>query len=587
MSPGDYAAVANARVKEVRFRLGSAVFIAAATCAFTDTAAPALIWFAALVCAQVIDHFLSLPIRRHPDPEPAIALKAAYGLSIAFSAALFSSIAVFNWFAGDVSGKVFAFLVPAGAVLAMSIRFGGTRRVLIAGWAPHALYIVALPQAAAFVSPEPDLWEMTLLTLAGLLFLAQVLVAVTRIDRGARALNLAREEADASRDEAVRASAAKSDFLATISHEIRTPMNAVIAASDLLRRTPLSPQQAEHVSILSNATEVLMGLLNDVLDLSKIESGKLERESAEFDLIQKLDLGVQLWRPRAAAKGVELSFDPTDLPERIVTDPLRLQQIVFNLLSNAVKFTEQGRIDLRGGRTPDGKTLWLEVQDTGCGMDAETSSRVFASFEQASTQTARNHGGTGLGLAISRRLAELLGGSLTVESQPGRGSIFRLDTPLIEAAQTAPVSTPALAAPTAGPDGIEVLLAEDHAVNQRIVALILEPLGCRLTVVADGAQAVEAAATRTYDVILMDMQMPVMDGVEATQAIRLGGGLNASTPVVALTANAMAEHRAQWAAVGVHRFAAKPVNMQVLIDVVIEAAGESRAAREPMKVAAA
>jgi signal transduction histidine kinase/AmiR/NasT family two-component response regulator len=581
MSPGDYASVATARAKEVRFRLGSGVFIAVATCVFTDTVIPALIWFAALVAAQIIDHTLSVPIRRHPELEPRTSVKAAYGLSIAFSAAVFSSIAVFNWSAGGDAGKVFAALVPAGAVLAMSIRFGGIRRVLIAGWAPHALYILAIPISSAFITPEDDLWKMSLLTMGGLLFLAQVLVAVARIDRGAKALRLARDEADQSREQAERASAAKSDFLATISHEIRTPMNAVAAAADLLRRTPLSPEQSEHVDILSNATEVLMGLLNDVLDISKIESGKLEREFAEFDLVQKLELGVQLWRPRAAQKGVHLQFQSDGLPQRIVTDPLRLQQIVFNLLSNAVKFTDTGCVELRGGCSADGKTLWLEVEDSGCGMDAETCERIFASFEQATAKTARQYGGTGLGLAISRRLAELLGGALTVRSERGHGSVFRLETPLIEARPARPVAAPAEVTPLASADGIEVLLAEDHPVNQRIVRLILEPMGCRITVAADGAEAVVAAAGHSFDVILMDMQMPVMGGVEATERIRSGDGPNAATPIIALTANAMTEHRDEWAAVGVHRFAPKPVNMQALIDVVMEAAAESRARSAP------
>jgi signal transduction histidine kinase/CheY-like chemotaxis protein len=568
--------VASARAKDVRFRVASALFIALAGVVFTHSLFP-LGWFGAVLFGQFLDNRISLPIRRRPDAEPTDSMKLVYGCSIACSAVLFSSVAVFIWFAGDAAGKAFAVLVPAGAVLAMSIRIGGIRRLLMLGWAPHALFLLGIPIASGLISPERDLVEMVFLALGGLMVLVQVMVAVTRIDRSTRALSAARDEADENREHAERANAAKSDFLATISHEIRTPMNAVIAASDLLRRTSLTAEQAEHVDILSNATEVLMGLLNDVLDISKIESGKLERESSEFDLIQKLDLGVQLWRPRAAQKGVTLEFDPTGLPERIVTDPLRLQQIVFNLLSNAVKFTAQGRIVLRGGLDADGRMLWLEVEDSGCGMDAETCVRIFASFEQATAKTARQYGGTGLGLAISRRLAELLGGSLTVTSEPGRGSVFRLETPLVEAEVRAPAPAPVDAAPLASAEGIEVLLAEDHPVNQRIVSLILEPLGCRLTVAADGAQAVEMAAGRRFDVILMDMQMPVMDGIEATEAIRKGAGPNASTPVVALTANAMAEHRTQWAAVGVHRFAAKPVNMQALIDVVVEAAGESRA----------
>ena len=514
-------------------------------------------------------------------------MKVAYASSIAFSAVLFSAIAVYIWFAGGIAGKAFAVLMPAGAVLAMSVRIGSARRVFMAGWIPHALFLIAIPIVAALVSPPEQTLELVFLGLGGALYLFQVAVAVSRIERGSRALRSARDEAEASRIAAERASAAKSDFLATISHEIRTPMNAVVAAADLLRRTPLTDEQSEHVNILSNATEVLLGLLNDVLDLSKIEAGKLERESAEFDLVQKLSLGVQLWRPRAAVKGVELVFNANDLPERIVTDPLRLQQIVFNLLSNAVKFTDAGRIELRGGLTADRATLWFEVEDTGCGMDEEACSRVFASFEQATGQTARQYGGTGLGLAISRRLAELLDGTLTVTSEKGRGSVFRLETPFVEVDESVRPAAPEAALTQASAEGLEVLVAEDHPVNQRIVTLILEPLGCRLTITADGAQAVEAAALRPFDVILMDMQMPVLDGLQAAHEIRHGGGPNRDTPVIALTANVMAEHRAQWAAVGVHRFASKPVDMQALIDLVIEAGTERRTCGHAQDVVAA
>ena len=586
MSPGDYAAVATARAKEIRVRIASGAFVAVAAWVFTG--GPwGWVWFAAMVGYQYVDLWISRPIRRHPAVEPSAPMRAVYATSIAFSAVLFSAVAFYIWFAGGVAGKAFALLMPAGAVLAMSVRIGSARRVFMAGWLPHAIILVAIPLVAALVSPRDHVVELVCLAVGGVMYLVQVAVAVSRIERGSRALRSARDEAETSRVAAERASAAKSDFLATISHEIRTPMNAVVAAADLLRRTPLSAEQTEHVDILSNATEVLLGLLNDVLDLSKIEAGKLEREFAEFDLVQKLTLGVQLWRPRAALKGVELVFNANDLPARIVTDPLRLQQIVFNLLSNAVKFTDAGRIELRGGLSADRATLWFEVEDTGCGMDEEACSRVFASFEQATGQTARQYGGTGLGLAISRRLAELLDGSLTVTSEKGRGSVFRLETPFVGVEDSVLPDAPEAAAAQGSAEGLEVLVAEDHPVNQRIVTLILEPLGCRLTIAGDGAQAVEQAALRPFDVILMDMQMPVLDGLQATHEIRHGGGPNKDTPIIALTANVMAEHRAQWAAVGVHRFASKPVDMQALIDVVVEAGSERRACRQAQGAAAA
>jgi signal transduction histidine kinase/CheY-like chemotaxis protein len=584
-------------------RIASALFVATAACVFTGHWIP-LAWLAIVCLGQAVDHWVAAPIRRRPNSDPAPRAKFLYIASMAGRAVLFSSISVYCWFAGDLAGKVFAILMPAGTVLAMAVRIGLSRRLLIAGWAPHAAYLIGLPLASAWVSPADDLVEMLCLSMAGLLFLTHVLVAVRRIEDGAKALQRAMADFDAQREAAERANAAKSEFLATITHEIRTPMNAVVAASDLLRHTQLNPQQSEQVAMLANASEVLMGLLNDVLDLSKIESGKIILESAPFNLVEKLERGAQLWRPRAAQKGVALTFDPTGLPLKIQTDPLRLQQILFNLLSNAVKFTDRGEISVRGGRDLQRGRLWFEVADTGCGMDEATASRIFLSFEQAHAGTARQHGGTGLGLAISRRLAELLGGALEVTSAPGQGSTFRLEMPLVElegpsSAPYVPPPLPVTLAPQpeavapavedepatetdsaeAG-EQIDVLVAEDHAVNQRIVRLILEPIGCRLTVVENGADAVEAAKARPFDVILMDMQMPVMDGIEATRLIQDGGGPNANTPIVALTANALAEHRAQWAAVGVNLFAAKPVNMQSLIGVVMQALEEGRTRTE-------
>ncbi len=585
MNPGDYADVAVGRAKGVRQRIGFAVFIATAGWVFTRGWEP-FAWFAAVVVMQLVDRWVCLPVRNYTDREPPSTLKAALALSMATSAFLFSAIAVHIWINGGVAGKAFAILLPAGAVLAMAVRIGSARRLLVSAWAPHAIYLLGLPLVSSVFTPERDFLEMGMLALGGLLFLTHVLVAVVHIQRTAEALREALREADDHRVRAEQASAAKSDFLATMSHEIRTPMNAVVAAAQLLRRTPLRPDQSEYVDILANAAEVMMGLLNDVLDISKIESGAIVLDSAPIDLRQKVELGAHLWRPRAAQKGVELDYDFGDLPDRIVSDPLRLQQILFNLLSNAVKFTDEGRIEIRGGRTADGRSIWFEVEDSGCGMDQETASRVFGRFEQASARTARQHGGTGLGLTISRRLAEMLGGSLGVVSEEGKGSTFRLEIPLV-AAETQVAAQPVAEKAAAPVEGAQVLLAEDHAVNQRIVRLILEPLGYQVTVVPDGAQAVEAAAERTLDVILMDMQMPVLDGVEAARRIRQGCGPNARTPIIALTANALAEHQAKWADVGVHRFTAKPVDMAALIEQVADAVAEGRGHTEHADVARA
>ena len=568
-----YRAVAATRAKELPTRLGLALFIGAIALVLTQSIWP-LAWFGAVVLAQVFDGWVFGPMQAEDAPPPSRVRRGLCLVSASLNTAVYSAIAAYIWFAGGEAGKLFAMIQTAGGLLHIALHMHSVRSLLFAAAIPHMSYLLGLPLAHALVTPQKDVLPMVAVTCAGLLYVLHLAVAVGRTAAVSAKMRAARDEAQSERLRAEQASAAKSNFLATISHEIRTPLNAVVAAGALLGRTRLSKVQAEHVAMLNNAGEVLLGLLNDVLDLSKIESGKLQVEAAEFAVRDKLEASVQLWRPRAAEKGVTMVARlADDLPARVVTDPLRFQQIVFNLLSNAVKFTDHGRIELSAGVT--GRRLWLEVADTGCGMTAEVAARVFDSFEQASASTSRQRGGTGLGLAISRQLAGILDGGLSVRSVPGEGSTFRLELPLAPAGAAI---APADGEGEATLEGLEVLLADDHPVNQRIVRLYLEPLGCQVTAVGDGGEAVEAAALRPFDLILMDMQMPVVDGVEATRRIRAAGGPNAATPVFALTANAMQEHRGAWAAVGVEVFPNKPLDMAVLLQAIAAAAPAARAA---------
>lgn len=565
-----YRAIAAIRGKDLVPRIGFGLFIGV----IGWMLAPGLVapaWFAAVVVFQGLDHLISAPLRSAKGGPVSRAHRWAFLASMTFNAFLYSALAAILWFEGTAVGMAFGLLALCGSIINNALQMAQTPRALPAVLGPPALYIVGLPLFTGFTSPDADLAAMALIGVGGAVFVTHALMAVKRIWTTSRQMEAAVEAAE-------RANAAKSDFLATISHEIRTPMNAVVAAGGLLRRTALTPEQAAHVDMLGNGSEVLLGLLNDVLDLSRIESGKLEVEAAPFELVDKLSAAARLWSAKVA-DGVSLRFDPRGLPDLIVTDPLRFQQVISNLLSNATKFTRAGQIALRGGRAwgPDGERLWIEVEDTGCGMDTATAERVFASFEQASSGVTRQHGGTGLGLAISRRLARLMGGDLTVVSRPGQGSLFTFVIPLRLAEAPAAGAGPAEAA---GWDGaLRVLLAEDHPVNQQIVRLMLEPLGAEVAVAQNGAEAVEMAADRPFDVILMDMQMPVMGGVEATAAIRRGAGPNAATPILALTANALAEHRAQWAAVGVDVFITKPVEIQALLDHIAAAVAPADAQR--------
>ena len=556
-----YALVAQIRQKELPTRVVLAAIIGASTYGVAPSIWP-IVWFVAVLAGQAVDWFVNRPVLANPKVEPGRRDVVLLCFSTALNTTIYSASCAYLWFYGGEAGRAFALVQAAGGLLHVTMHMHHVRTLLLSAVIPHGLYFLGLPLYST-LTDEP--W-MGIAVFGGVLYCAHLVKAAKQ----SRATDA---ELRQTASEARQASAAKSDFLATVSHEIRTPMNAVTSAAELLRRTELTPEQAEHVAMLQDASDVLLGLVNDVLDISKIEAGKMRLEDAPLDLPQKLGALVRLWEPRARDKGVGLSLDAAgDLPERIRTDPLRLQQILFNLLSNAVKFTDAGEVRLTVGT--EGEGLWFEVSDTGCGMAPETMERLFRGFEQAEAGTTRRYGGTGLGLTISRRLAELMGGSITVRSVLGEGSTFRLEIPLVVEASAA-AEAGAVEVGPAGLRTLKVLAAEDHAVNRRILGLFLEPLGCRLTCVENGKEAVDAAALEPFDVILLDMQMPVMDGIEAASVIRLGGGPNAQTPIMALTANALYHHRAAWAAVGVETFLTKPIDPRALTAALLAAADRS------------
>ena len=368
-------------------------------------------------------------------------------------------------------------------------------------------------------------------------------------------------------------------------------MNAVMAAVQLLDRTDPTPEQAAHIKMMSQASEVLMGLLNDVLDLSRIEAGKMSLDPTDLELRPALEALISLWQPQAAAKSCQLVLNVApDVPEILHVDSLRLRQILFNLLSNAVKFTDKGQISLNvgpsdAGSLADQPCLCFEVVDTGCGISEEVMGRLFGSFEQADAGTTRQHGGSGLGLAISRRLAENMGGSLTVQSRLGEGSTFRLDLPLRrgramnslgrELRRTNWRADEDDGGEIPSANALNILLAEDHVVNRHIIEQLLSPLGCDLTMVSDGVQAVAAASKAPYDLIMLDMQMPNMDGLAAARAIRDQPGPNRLSPILAITANALDQHRAEWARLGVEAYITKPLNAELLMATVLAVASHS------------
>jgi len=373
-----------------------------------------------------------------------------------------------------------------------------------------------------------------------------------------------------ARDEAHAANRAKSAFLANMSHEIRTPMNAIIGLTHVLRRSVSDRQQGQQLEKISGAAKHLLGIINDILDFSKIEAGKMTVERSDFDTARVVDDACALVADKAAAKGLALNVDLAAVPSRLNGDSLRIGQILLNFLGNAVKFTERGGIALRGRTLEerDGELrVRFEVEDSGIGMSAEQCERLFRPFEQADSSTTRRFDGTGLGLAISRRLAELMGGGIGADSRPGQGSTFWLEVPVRRVAAAAPGEAPD---GRPGRDGVppglagyRVLLAEDNPLNQEVVLALLRDAGLDVDLAEDGLTAVERAGATDYDLILLDVQMPGLDGLEAARRIR-DQARHRRTPIIAMTANAFDEDRNAAFAAGMDDHVAKPVDPEVL-----------------------
>ena len=390
------------------------------------------------------------------------------------------------------------------------------------------------------------------------------------------------QQLEAARDVAESANHAKGVFLANMSHEIRTPLNGVIGTAGALARRPLAADEREMVALIQASGRTLDRLLSDILDQAKMEAGQFELILAPFDLYNEIETAAALMRARADEKGIGFSVNYAEAARGIFAgDAVRIRQIVSNLASNAIKFTAAGevriQVDCLDPATPDGPSrLRIEVVDSGIGFGADAAKRLFTRFTQADGSISRRFGGTGLGLAICRTLIDLMEGEISAVSEPGVGSTFTVEiplrrtTPLAEYdAQAAPAAHRAEPSAYAGPSmaQLRVLLAEDHPTNQRVAQLILEPTGVDLTIVDNGREAVEIFQPNLFDLILMDMQMPVMDGLAATREIRrrereLGA---AAIPIAMLTANAMGEHKDQAAAAGANHLISKPITPESLM----------------------
>lgn len=576
-------------------------------------------WLAVYLVVQMIEAAVFAPIiRRQTDHMPS--WRSALGGAVLFlNTAMIGGLSIPLWQLGGVMGGICAgVLLPAALVYSM-INAPRSGAVLALTASPQLIYMAMTPgfMAAAGADPAYVLAAGAALTV----FAIFCLTTWQRMNKASLTESKARHDAESRCVRAERIMAGRAAFLAAVGHDLRTPIGAILTGAAEVSRGGDAAARA-HAALITDAGLMMKGLLDDLLDHSKLEAGRMKVEAADFDLRGLVAQTARLWRGPAKAKGLKLTLEGgRRLPAAVRGDAMRIRQVLNNLMSNAMKFTDRGSITLRlSAWTEDSgdHAITFEVADTGPGLSRDQLDRLFTAFDQTADGVGARHGGSGLGLAISRELAQLMGGRLTVRSQPGQGARFTLSLTLSpgEGRVSAPVGTglddasrgaiaraladrprlaptatqPPAETPVAPPpaaeapaqietettppvqDAVEdegrplsVLVVDDHDINRRAIQLILQPLGCDMTAAADGVQALAACEGAVFDVIFMDVRMPELDGRETTRRLRAGTGPNARTPVVAVTADTQPEDVEACTAAGMAYFVSKPLTPAALL----------------------